>query len=90
MSKYTPIPCDLYARYELAILHHQRLRIAWRGPEGDLHLETLLPVDLQTRRHAEYLLARTGGDGILELRLDRIVRAEPLSTGCRSVNAPPV
>jgi Rho-binding antiterminator len=77
MSDYTPIDCGLYSRYELAILRRQRLRVAWRDPDGACHLETLLPVNLQTREHAEYLLAKTGGDAALEIRLDRIIRAEP-------------
>jgi Rho-binding antiterminator len=78
MSDYTPIDCELYSRYELAIMHRQKLRLAWRDPEGTYHLETLLPVDLRTRDHAEYLLSRTKTGRVIEMRLDRIIRMVPL------------
>ncbi|MDQ2695886.1 MAG: Rho-binding antiterminator [Pseudomonadota bacterium] len=78
MSDYIPIDCDPYCRYELAILHRQRLRVIWREPGGATHLETLLPLDLQTRHHAEYLLAVSGDGARRVLRLDRILRADPL------------
>lgn len=78
MSDYIPIDCGLYSGYELAIMHRQRLRVAWRDQDGVCHLETLLPLDLQTREHAEYLLARTAAGQTLEVRLDWIVRMNPL------------
>ena len=78
MSDYTPIDCALYSSFELAIIRRQRLRIAWRTPDGTSHLAHLLPCDLQTRDHAEYLLVRSNDGTELELRLDRIIRAEPL------------
>ncbi|HXH03332.1 MAG TPA: transcriptional antiterminator, Rof [Candidatus Competibacteraceae bacterium] len=76
-DEYIPIDCDLYSRYELAILHHQALKVAWRDSDGNPHLQRLLPLDLNTRQHVEYLRVRTEDDQILELRLDRIIRAEP-------------
>lgn len=79
MSGYTPIDCELYSNFELAIIRRQRLRIAWRTSDGTFHLTTLLPCDLQTRKHAEYLVARNNDGTTRELRLDRIIRVEPLS-----------
>ena len=76
-SDYTPIDCAQYCRFELAIMHRQRLRIAWRAEDGCSHLDTLLPINLNTRNHVEYLLGRTPQGQDLELRLDRIIRAEP-------------
>ena len=76
MSDYIPIDCGLYNNYELAVIRRQRLRMAWRTPEGIYHLETLLPINLQTRDHAEYLLVKNTTGSILELRLDHIIRAE--------------
>ena len=55
-SKYEPIACDVYASYELAIMRRQCMRVAWRAPRGDRRVETLRPVDLRTRRGAEYML----------------------------------
>ncbi len=78
MSDYTPIDCEIYAKYELAIMHRQRLRLAWRDPNGASHLEIMLPVDLETRDHAEYLHALNGHGEARVLRLDWIIRAEPL------------
>lgn len=68
---YTPIACELYSRYELIILRRERLLVTSR--RGALHrVETLDPVDLRTRRHAEYLIARTPAGVSRVLRLDRI------------------
>lgn len=80
MSDYTPISCELYARYEHWIVRQRTLRIAWREDEPRLqtHLESLRPIDLQTRRHVEYLVAKRLSGERLELRLDFIVKAEPL------------
>jgi len=78
-DRYRPIPCALYSRYELAVLRHVRLTVAWRDEAGGTHLERLEPLDLETRDGAEYLLARAvPGGAPRRLRLDRILRAEPL------------
>lgn len=76
MSDYIPIDCTLYSRYELAIMHRQRLRLAWRGSNGVWHLETVLPLNLQTRNHAEYLQLRSATGVELEVRLDQIKRVD--------------
>ena len=75
---YTPIGCDRYSELELHIMHRVELRTAWRDAEGGLHQEVLRPVDLQTRSGEEFLLAQRQDGERLEIRLDRIVRAEPL------------
>jgi len=76
MSDYRPIDCSLYSRYELAVMHRQRLRVVWRSGDGIVHMEMLLPIDLRTRDHAEYLLARRQTGEELEMRLDQIIRVE--------------
>jgi Rho-binding antiterminator len=78
MSDYRPISCELYAQLEHWIVRRQRLRVAWREGARPPHLESLQPLDLRTREHAEYLIARRPGGGRVELRLDRIVRAQPI------------
>jgi Rho-binding antiterminator len=73
MSKrYVPIPCDIYSRYELAILHKQPLRVVWRGARGFDRIEHLQPMDLRTRSGAEYLIARNLLGQRRIMRLDRI------------------
>ncbi|HMV37793.1 MAG TPA: transcriptional antiterminator, Rof [Plasticicumulans sp.] len=69
---YVPIDCELYSRYELAIMHRRTLRLVWRDEAGGTHLETVLPCDLQTRMHQEFLLAETLDGEPRCLRLDRI------------------
>ncbi|MDE2088496.1 MAG: transcriptional antiterminator, Rof [Gammaproteobacteria bacterium] len=76
MTDYVPIPCDLYSRYELAILHGERLCISWRSGDGVVRVETLWPRDLQTRCGVEYLIAETCIHGLRELRLDGIITAQ--------------
>jgi Rho-binding antiterminator len=82
-SDYIPIGCELYSQYELAIIRRQRLRIAWRDAAGNCYLQALLPVNLQTRDRAEYLLARTARGKLLELRLDRIIATRSWSADQR-------
>lgn len=77
---YVPISCELYSRYELAILRGQALRVSWCAACGVHRVEMLMPVDLRTRRHAEFMIARTLEGSRRVLRLDRIIRAE-LMTG---------
>ncbi len=74
---YTPVSCEIYSRYELAILHRAWLRVLWHGRRGP-RLERLLPLDLRTHRGAEYLIARTPGGVPRVMRLDRIRNAEPI------------
>ncbi len=78
MSTYRPIPCQIYAELELAIMHRVWLRLAWTSPAGSTRLEQVLPVDLLTRAGEEFLLARTRHDQPLEIRLDRIRGFAPL------------
>ena len=76
MKDYIPIDCALYSRYELAILHHERLQIVWRDTSDTCHVENLFPIDLQTLDHAEYLLAENDAGDAHRLRLDQIVRVK--------------
>ncbi len=76
MSDYTPIDCDLYSEYELAIMHKCKLRIGWRDPQGQAHVEMLLALDLQTRSGEEYLIAETSAGTRLEIRLDHITETK--------------
>lgn len=75
-SEYTPIACATYSEYEVAILHHERLRLHWRDESGLDHLEVIEPVDLQTRDHAEFMQVRRNSGEVFGIRLDHIHRAE--------------
>ena len=76
-SDYTPIACGLYSEYEVAIMHREILRLHWRDGEGMDHIDRVIPLDLQTRNHCEYLLAEDCADASrLEIRLDRIISKE--------------
>lgn len=74
---YRPVPCTTYSAYELAIVRGHSLRLWWRGPRGEDRVETVVPLDLRTRRRAEYMIVRAAG-GRRILRLDRIRRADAL------------
>ncbi len=74
---YTPIPCGVYSEYEVAIMHREILRLHWRDETGMDHIDRVIPLDLQTRDHCEYLQARDCADNSrLEIRLDRIISKE--------------
>ncbi|MFQ5995322.1 MAG: transcriptional antiterminator, Rof [Acidiferrobacterales bacterium] len=75
MTDYVPTPCAQYARYELAILRHRRLRLLWCS--GNVfHHRLVRPIDRQTREGEEFLIC-TGLDGDrLSIRLDQIRKAE--------------
>jgi Rho-binding antiterminator len=75
---YQPIPCADYERFERAIIHRQRLRVAWRRTDGQHHLNVLCPLDLQTRNSEEFLLAATRQGERVRIRLDRIIVSRPL------------
>lgn len=77
MTDYRPIECAAYEFYELAVIRHTPLKLAWKE-SGLSHLQTLTPEDLQTANHEEFLLARSGDGSTHRIRLDRIIRAEPV------------
>ncbi|BAZ92464.1 transcriptional antiterminator [Thiohalobacter thiocyanaticus] len=78
---YTPIDCGLYSNFELAILRGWRLQVTWQDNSGLDHIELLRPRDLQTRDHAEYLIAERGDGERIEIRLDRIREAQRREEG---------
>lgn len=73
---YAPLDCARYSELELAIMRQQRLLLRWHG-RGMQHIETVLPLDLRTRRHAEYLVHLNGTGQRRFLRLDRIIQFNP-------------
>ncbi len=76
---YRPIDCARYSELEVFILHRTPLRLRWTDAEGSPHIARLLPRDLQTRDHAEYLIAEDETGRPVEIRLDRIRRLETVA-----------
>lgn len=74
-TDYVPIACERHSEYELAILHRRRLRLVW-ADANVLHDEVVLPLDIQTARHEEFLACRTEDGAVRRIRLDRIRRME--------------
>jgi len=68
---YRPIACGTYSQLEVAILHRTPIDCLWTDVDGGRHEARLLPLDLRTRDHAEYLVAETP-EGQVEIRLDRL------------------
>ncbi len=71
MTDYRPIPCADYSAYELAILHGETLRLIWREANV-IYDQEVVPLDLQTRRHEEFLIFRPMDNQVRRVRLDRI------------------
>ena len=78
MTDYTPIDCGKHSEYELAIMQGRLLRLSWQDGEGQAHIAVLLPLDLLTRNHEEFLVGRDEQDNRVELRLDYIIKIEAL------------
>jgi len=76
---YRPIDCARYSELEVAILHRTPLQLQWTDPDGTTHIGRLRPRDLQTRDHAEFLLAEDERGDPVEIRLDRIQRLEAIT-----------
>ena len=78
MNRYVPIPCELYGHYEMAILLRSPLRLCWRGRGDTIRVGAGIPVNIRTRHRGEFLLLRNLDRTPLAIRLDRILRAQPL------------
>lgn len=77
-SDYHSISCASYDEYEIAILHHQCLRLVWH--EGNvIYDQVVTPLNLRTAAGAEFLILRDAQQNQREVRLDRIRRMTPLA-----------
>ncbi|WP_019625359.1 transcriptional antiterminator, Rof [Thioalkalivibrio sp. ALJT] len=74
---YTPIACERYSELELAILRGQFLRTHWRRGQMD-RIAVVRPLDLRTRRSAEFLILRDAEGRRQWRRLDRLISFEPV------------
>jgi len=78
-DEYKAVSCELHSQYELAIMRKQMLRIAWLDSKKEPHISCVLPEDIFTRNHAEYLLVTNEKGELIELRLDKITYTSPLT-----------
>ena len=78
MSKYIPVPCEIYGNYELAILRRSQMRFCWRGSNDLVRIEAGVPVNIRSRNQGEYLVLRNLSGTLLVIRLDRIIRSNLL------------
>ena len=74
---YQPISCAAYDQYEIAIMHKQKMRLAWHE-DNVLFDQIVTPLNLRTSQGKEFLILRTTDGETRELRLDQIRRAESL------------
>jgi len=76
-TDYRPIACASYDQYEIAIMRHRRMRLAW--DDGNVAYDrVVIPLDLRITHGEEFLVMRLPEGEITEVRLDRIRRAEIL------------
>lgn len=73
-TPYKPISCNLHSQYELAIMHKSKLELSWSAEGQTLTATNILPLDLQTKNKAEYLIAQSASNENLCIRLDQIIK----------------
>ena len=69
---YKPVSCTTHSEYELAILHKRKLRLRWQDASGEIRTEEVMPIDMITHDHAEYLECTNESNETKQLRLDKI------------------
>ena len=70
-NQYQPISCELYSEFELAIMQQQQIKLVWHEA-GQTRIATVKPLDLKTKNHQEFLLAKDHQGKALQIRLDYI------------------
>lgn len=73
---YVPLDCGLHSEYELAIMHKTILQMTWLDQYQQQHEENLMPLDLKTKNHKEYLIVQTSQGEVQEIRLDKIQQSD--------------
>lgn len=76
MSDYKPISCGNYDRFEVAIMHREKLHLVWQD-DNVYYDRVVMPLNLETRSGEEFLLVRTQEGEVQTIRLDRIRKMEP-------------
>ena len=73
---YQPISCELHSEYELAIMHKNRLCLTWHEDGEVVTEENIIPVDIQVKNKAEYLVVKISGQKEFFIRLDFIIKMQ--------------
>lgn len=73
-NHYQPVSCELHSQYELAIMHKSKLELSWLSAGKLVNEINILPLDVQTKDKAEYLLAVNQENKNLCIRLDHITK----------------
>lgn len=76
---YLPVSCEQHSEYELAVMHGQVLHITWQDRHGQIQSMPLKPCDLFSEQKSEYLSARGLHGEDKKIRLDKIIRAQPIT-----------
>jgi transcriptional antiterminator Rof (Rho-off) len=71
-TDYQPIACALHDEYEIAIMQNRPITISWTNDSGQQTKANVSVKDLIVRDKEEFLLVETPGDGLMEIRLDKI------------------
>jgi transcriptional antiterminator Rof (Rho-off) len=77
-NQYKPVSCASHSEYELAIMQKRTLRLHWQDARGNTNIEEVLPINLLTRNHSEYLLLINKRGERKQIRLDKITEAQYL------------
>jgi Rho-binding antiterminator len=70
-TDYRPIACERHSEYELAIVQRRRGRLVW-AENNVTYNQAVLPLDLETVNHEEFLICRLETGERRRIRLDRI------------------
>lgn len=70
-TDYRPIACDLHSEYELAIMQRRKLHLIWTE-NNVTYNQAVLPTDLQTANHEEFLICHLESGEPRRIRLDHI------------------
>ena len=76
MTDYKHVSCMSYERFELAIMHGEKLHLTW-DDANVVYDQVVTPLDLCARAGEEFLRFRAADGRAGEVRLDRIRRATP-------------
>lgn len=72
MADYQPIACALHERLEFSVLRKTPMELRYADENGS-YRERVLPLDVATRDHAEWLKFKRENGEVAEIRLDSIV-----------------
>ena len=76
MSDYKPVSCEAHSLYELAVMQRTPAFVRWQE-ENEIREARLMPLDVETKKREEFLIAEDSVQKKLRIRLDWILSFEP-------------